>query len=182
MLIGRTMYDGCGYEYNHILVKYFRVEQGALTQAEIEALVIDEPLLSVDCGYYVSAFTFPDGVATDSLDGGVTLSIDGDVTVDADGIVVDITDTLTLEDVFTTSDILGSVQVVFNGEIIEDEDDDDEKPVVILSSTGSERIFYREGNTITDGGNIFSGHSNTGSDWVFSAGFIDNNMEMSDEK
>ena len=174
------MYDGCGYEYNHALVKYFRVEQGALSRSEIETLVIDEPLLSIDCGYYVGAWTFNGGVPTDSLDGGITLTVDGEVTVTEDGIAVDITDSLTLQGVFTDADILGSVQVVFTGEIIENDGDDDEKPVIILSSGEEERQFLREGNTMTDGGNLFSGHED--GDWVLSAGFIDNNLEMSDEK
>ena len=33
-----------------------------------------------------------------------------------------------------------------------------------------------------EGGNLFSGHSDTGSEWVFSASFIDNNHDNNSVK
>ncbi len=63
------------------------------------------------------------------------------VTVPGDniGIGVDNTDSITLEDFFLTEDYLGSVQVVFTGEILGDSGDSNS--VVVLTQTSDIKKF-----------------------------------------
>ena len=105
------------------------------TQAEIEALVVNNPALGVDCSYYKSAFKWTGGVATDTLGGNLTLNVGGSISVPGDnnGIEVDDTNSITLADFFLTEDYLGSVQVVFTGEIVGNSGDSNS--VVVLSQT-----------------------------------------------
>ncbi len=97
------------------------------------------------------------------------------VTVPSDniGIEMDDTDSVTLEDFFSDEDYLGSVQVVFTGEIVGNSGDSNS--VVVLSQTSDIKTFTKSGITMDEGGNLFIGHSDTGGVWVFSASFIDNN-------
>ena len=158
------------------MVKHFSIEEGFKTQAEIEALVVNNPALTVDCSYYKSAFEFVAGVPTDTLGETLTFAIDGTVTVPSDniGIEVDNTVYVTLEDFFLTEDYVGSVQVVFTGEIVGNPSEINS--VVILSQTSDIWYFARNGVFMDNGGDVFTGHSDTGGVWVFSASFIDNNQ------
>ena len=54
-------------------MKHFSIEEGFKTQAEIEALVVNNSELTVDCSYYKSAFEFKGGVTKDILSGPLTL-------------------------------------------------------------------------------------------------------------
>ena len=63
ILIGNCFFLNCGYSQGHELVKHFSIEEGSKTQTEIEALVVNNAELSIDCSYYVSAFNFVNGVA-----------------------------------------------------------------------------------------------------------------------
>ena len=118
--IGTIIFSNCGEGDGHLLIKHFSIEEGFKTQAEVEALVVNNAALTVDCSYYKSAFEFVAGVATDNLGGSLTLSIGGTVTVPPsnDGIEVDNTDSITLDDFFLTEDFMASFQVVFTGEIV----------------------------------------------------------------
>ena len=169
--------DHCGHNEGQTLIKHFSIEEGHKTQAEIEALVVNNAELSVDCSYYKSAFEFVAGDPSDKLGDSLTLYIDGTVTVPEDniGIEVDNTDKIILEDFFPGEDYTGSVQVVFTGEIVGNSGDVDS--VLLLSKTSFISSFERSSNALEDGGDLFVGHSNTGGKWVFSASFIDNNFE-----
>ena len=73
VMIGNCIWSNCGYVDGHVLVKHFSIEEGYKTQAEVEALVVNDPVLTVDCSYYESAFEFVDGVTTEMLGGTLTL-------------------------------------------------------------------------------------------------------------
>ena len=65
IIIGNAVIDDCGHDEGQTLVKHFSIEEGHKTQAEIEALVVNNAELSVDCSYYKSAFEFVAGDPSD---------------------------------------------------------------------------------------------------------------------
>ena len=52
--------------------------------------------------------------------------------------------------------------------------------VLILTDDAQSMTFSKAGVSMTDGGNLFTGHSNTGSRWVLSASFVDGTFSNSD--
>ena len=171
MLIGRSLATQCGQIYGDTIINHFRIEQSTLSQTQIESMIVNNATYNMDCAYYESAFTFSSGTETDSLGGSLSISTVGiiDVPGDGNGFEVDETDTVILENVATGSRMFFSVQIVFTGEFVDGD-------IIILRTPSSSKSFSKSGNSLANGGDLFTGFSNNGNDWVLSVGILHYNF------
>ena len=88
VMIGRSMSGDCGNSKTQVIVKYFSIEEGIKTQTEIETLVVNNPALTISCGYFQNAFELSQESIVDQIGGQLTLTVSGPPTTSGDGLGV----------------------------------------------------------------------------------------------
>ena len=143
----------------------------------IENYLVNNSTFNVVCGYYTEIVAFDEGNIIEVLGAGLTITnVDSaEAAADGNGLVLESSESINLEDLFTDVMFRFSIQIVFNG-VVADGD-------VITMDNGSEDLtFTKSDQELTSGGSTFFPDLMTAKDYVLSMSMIDINLPDSGQR